>query len=490
MLYRSKFMNRRKQDRLNQDRLENLFTISVEQREFDHILNSRSHSSMEGEKNQGSSNSGMRSYDKAGGTPKINAGDHSLLQREYDPIDGGYTLILDSASTKSLRSRKETAGSDISTIERSEPRSTPMSPRGAHERKPSGLQHGYSSSLELSSSSDDEGGSHNTDEPGFSGWAFEAETDVDEQPPPLPKRPSVVIASPTTTSPTSPVERQRQLSFGSVIRQPIDVEARSAERIQKFVQDTPSRQSPEQPGNADEPNTVEAPSHSPRRASSTSTATSITTTATASTMKPSNLTKLSVATGVLGRDFGTKNDIEDEDAIEPRSVSHSPPPPTVVSAAVSPKDVIERNSQGRRRLSSSSSLSQQLQQQQQQITSKDPVSESSERTLFGSGPVSGTAEPPVLEEESNSEHPSPGLSQAHNNNNIRRRSSNKIGIDSSTSTSRSSDSESGRGGGDSNSEVVVRSTTLSKDLLDKKHEQPLSSAPTVVTSPRALESST
>lgn len=490
MLYRSKFLNRKKQDRLDQDRLENLFTISIEQREFDHILNSRSHSSMEGEKDQGSSSSGMRTYDKTGGTPKINAGDHSLLQREYDPIDGGYTLILDSASTMSPRSRKETGGSDISTIERSEPRSTPMSPRGAHERKSSGLQHGYSSSLELSSSSDDEGGSHNTDEPGFSGWAFEAEADADERPPPLPKRPSIVVASPTTTSPTSPVERQRQLSFGSVIRQPVGVEARSAERIQKFVQDTLSCQSPEQPGNADEPNIVGAPPHLPRRASSTSTTTSTATTTTASTMKPSNLTKLSIATGVLVRDIGTMNNIEDEDTIGPRNVSHSSPPPTVISAAVSPKDAIERNRQVRRRVSSGSSLTQQQQQQQQQQTSKDTVSQSSARTLFGSGPVSGTTESPVLEDESSSEHPSPGLSQALNNTNIRRRSSNKIGIDSSTSTSRSSDSESGGGGGGDNSEVVVRSTTLSKDLLDKKHEQPLSSAPTVVTSPRALESST
>ena len=480
-------MNRRKQDRLDQDRLENLFTISVEQRDFDHILNSRSYSSMEGEKDQGTSSSGMRSYDKTGGTPKTNPGDHSLLQREYDPIDGGYTLILDSASTMSPRSRKETAGSDISTIERSEPRSTPMSPRGVHERKPSGLQHGYSSSLELSSSSDDEGGSHNADEPEFSGWVFEAEADVDEQPPPLPKRPSVVVTSPTTTSLTSPVERQRQLSFGSVIRQPIGEEARSAERIQKFVQDTPSHQSPEQLGNDDEPNIVGAPPHSPRRASSTSITTSKPTTTTASTMKPSNLTKLSVATGVLGLDFGVKNEIKDEDTIGSRSVPHSPPPSTVISAAVSPKDVIEQNRQDRRRISSGSSLSQ---QQQQQQASKDPVPESSERTLFGSGPVSEKIESPVLEEESNSEHPSPGLSQAHSNNNVRRRFSNKIGIDSSTSTSRSSDSESGGGGGGGNSEVDIRSTTLSKDLLDKMHKQPLSSAPAVVTSPRALESST
>ncbi|KAG0289437.1 hypothetical protein BGZ97_006465, partial [Linnemannia gamsii] len=336
MLYRSKFLNRRKQDRLDQDRLDNLFTISIEQREFDHLLNSRSHSSMDGEKDQGSSGSGQRLYDKAGGTPKINPGDHSLLQREYDPIDGGYTLILDSASTMSPRSRKETAGSDISTIERSEPRSTPMSPRGVHERRPSGLQHGYSSSLELSSSSDEEGGSHNTDEPGFSGWAFEAGAEADEQPPPLPKRPSIFVASPTATSPTAPVERQRQLSFGSVIRQPIGVEARSAERIQNFVQETPSRQSPEQPGNVDEPNVIGVLTLYPQRASSTSTSTSTTTTSTA---KPSNPTRLTVVTGVLGREFSNKND--SEDAVGPRSASHSPQLLTTVSAAASPKDVIE-----------------------------------------------------------------------------------------------------------------------------------------------------
>ncbi|KAF9154827.1 hypothetical protein BG015_011849 [Linnemannia schmuckeri] len=488
MLYRSKFTNRRKHERLDQDRLENLFTISTEQRELDHILNSRSHSSMEGGKDQGSSSSGIRSNDK-GGALKNNSGDHSLLQREYDPIDGGYTLILDSASTMSQRSRKETVGSDISTIERSEPCSTPMSPRGARQRKPSGLQHGYSSSLELSSSSDDEGGSHNTDEPGFSGWAFEAAAEAEEQPPLLPKRPSVVVASPTTTSsPTSPIERQRQLSFGSVIRQPIGVKARSVERIQKFVQDTSSRQSPEQPGNADEPNIIGVPPHSPRRASSTSSTTSATTTTTTSTIKPSNLAKLSVATGVLGRDLGNKNDNKDADVVGPLSASHSPPPRTVASAAISPKDVIDWSGQSRKRISSGSSLSQQQQQQQQRLV-KDPVSESSDHTLFGSGPVSGTTESLVLEEKSSSEHPSPGLSQMHSN--VRRRSSNKIGIDSSTSTSRSSDSEIGGGGGDANLEIVGARPTLSKDLLDKKHEhEPLSSTPTVVTSPKALESST
>ncbi|KAK3847189.1 MAG: UV radiation resistance protein and autophagy-related subunit 14-domain-containing protein [Linnemannia gamsii] len=492
MLYRTKFMNRRKQDRLDQDRLDNLFMISLEQRESEHILNSRSHSSLEGEKDQGSLSSGQRSYDQSGGTPKPNPGDHSLLQREYDPIDGGYTLILDSASTMSPRSRKETAGSDISTIERSEPRSTPMSPKGTHERKPSGLQHGYSSSLELTSSSDDDGDSRNTDEPGFSGWGFEAEGEADEQqPPPLPKRPSVIVASPTSSDMTIH-ERQRQLSLGSIIRQPIGVEARSAERIQKFVQDTPSRNSPEQPGNADEPNSVGAPLPLPPHwASPTSTSTSVTTTGT--TKLISNPTKLNVSGSALGRKFGSKDEVEDadEDPIAPGSASHSPPLSTTASVAASPKDVIERNGQGRR-ISSGSSVLQPLQQQQ---SLQDSVPEGAERSLFSSGAtvVAGMTEP-VLEEAST--HPSPGLSPAHN---VRRRSSNKIGIDSSTtstststSTSRNSDSEGGGGGGGGNSPEVARS--VPKDLLsgsgnNVKHEL-LSSPSTVVTSPRALESST
>ncbi|KAF9132095.1 hypothetical protein BGW39_000814 [Mortierella sp. 14UC] len=494
MLYRSKFLNRRKQDRLDQDRLENLFTISLEQREFEHILNSRSHSSLDGEKVQGSSSSGKRSHDKSGGTPKINPGDHSLLQREYDPIDGGYTLILDSASTMSPRSRKETAGSDISTIERSEPRSTPMSPRGAHERRPSGLQHGYSSSLELSSSSDDDGGSHNTDEPGFSGWRFDADGEADEQlPPPLPRRPSVIVASPTTSDMTIP-ERQRQLSFGSIIRQPIGVETRSAERIQKFVQDTPSRNSPEQPRNADEPNIVGAPlPHSSRRASSTSTSTSTTTAST--TKYASNLTKLNVSGGALGREYDSKGEEEDKDAIGPRSVPHSPPPLITTSTIVSPTDDVERSGQDRRKIGSGSSVP-----QQQQQFPQEPVPDSGERSLFSSGTtvVAGTTES-VLEETG--VHPIPDFIQAHN---VRRRSSNKIGIDSSTtstststSTSRSSDSESGNGGGGSGGPEAARSA--SKELLvgdgavgdgnNGKHE-PLSSPLTVVTSPRALESST
>ncbi|KAF9925558.1 hypothetical protein FBU30_004671 [Linnemannia zychae] len=256
-LYRSKFMNRRKQDRLDQERLEHLFTISLEQRDFDHILNSRSHSSMEGEKEQGGSGSGTRSA----GTPKPNPGDHSLLLTEYDPIDGGYTLILDSASTMSSRSRRETTGSDISTIERSEPRSTPISPKSAHKRKPSCLQYGYSSSLELNSNSDNDVGNHSSDEPGFSGWVFENEA-VEQQPPPLPKRTSAIVASPTSKSPNSP-RTERQQPFNSIIKQPIGIDARSEERIQKFVQDMPSRTSPDQPGNADEPNVVGVPSHPP-----------------------------------------------------------------------------------------------------------------------------------------------------------------------------------------------------------------------------------
>ncbi|KAF9912800.1 hypothetical protein EC991_008662 [Linnemannia zychae] len=491
MLYRSKFLNRRKQDRLDQDRLENLFTISLEQREFEHILNSRSHSPLDGEKDEGSSSSGQRSYDKSGGTPKINPGDHSLLQREYDPIDGGYTLILDSASTMSPRSRRETAGSDISTTERSEPRSTPMSPRGVHERKPSGLQHGYSSSLELSSSSEDEGDSRNTDTPRFSNWRFDADGEADDQqPPPLPKRPSVSVASPTASDMTIP-ERQRQLSYGSIIRQPIGVEAGSAERIQKFVQDTPSRNSPEQPGNVDEPNIAGVPlPHSLRRASSTSTSTSSMTTST--TKHTPNLAKLNVSGGALGQEHDSKDE-EEADATEPRSASQSPRPPMTTSTVVSPTDAIERNGQ-EWMASSGSSVPQQQQQLLQEL-----APDSGERSLFSSGTtvVAGTPEF-VYEEAGAGVHatPAPVLNQAQN---VRRRSSNKIGIDSSTtststsaSTRRSSDSESGSGPEATRSgskELPVGSGAGGGGGNNGKQE-PLSPLRTAVTSPKALESST
>lgn len=119
MLYRSKFMNRKKQDRLEQERLNDLFIISLEQREFEHILHP-------GRDNEDSStDTGRRRHEKqlsAGSSltapaesrrlTNISSERMPLLVREYDPIDGEYTLVLtDPASPRSNASRKSaTAG--------------------------------------------------------------------------------------------------------------------------------------------------------------------------------------------------------------------------------------------------------------------------------------------------------------------------------------------------------------------------------------------
>ncbi|KAG0016028.1 hypothetical protein BGZ82_001218 [Podila clonocystis] len=114
MLYRSKFMNRKKQDRLEQERLNDLFIISLEQREFEHIL----HPGRENE--DSSTETGRRRHAKqlsAGSSltvpteprrlTNISSERMPLLVREYDPIDGEYTLVLtDPASPRSNASRK------------------------------------------------------------------------------------------------------------------------------------------------------------------------------------------------------------------------------------------------------------------------------------------------------------------------------------------------------------------------------------------------
>lgn len=112
-------MNRKKQDRLEQERLNDLFIISLEQREFEHILHP-------GKDNEDSStDTGRRRHEKqlsAGSSmtapaesrrlTNISSERMPLLVREYDPIDGEYTLVLtDPASPRSNASRKSaTAG--------------------------------------------------------------------------------------------------------------------------------------------------------------------------------------------------------------------------------------------------------------------------------------------------------------------------------------------------------------------------------------------
>ncbi|KAF9430319.1 hypothetical protein BGZ94_007406 [Podila epigama] len=108
----------KKQDRLEQERLNDLFIISLEQRDGDHTLQP----ALDNEGNL--DDSGRRRHERhlsAGssslGTPaesrrvtNISSERMPLLVREYDPIDGEYTLVLtDPASPRSNASRKSSS---------------------------------------------------------------------------------------------------------------------------------------------------------------------------------------------------------------------------------------------------------------------------------------------------------------------------------------------------------------------------------------------
>lgn len=119
MLYRSKFMNRKKQDRLEQERLNDLFIISLEQREFEHILHpvrdnedSLTDTGRRRHEKQLSAESSLTAPAESRRLTNISSEHMPLLVREYDPIDGEYTLVLtDPASPRSNVSRKSaTAG--------------------------------------------------------------------------------------------------------------------------------------------------------------------------------------------------------------------------------------------------------------------------------------------------------------------------------------------------------------------------------------------
>ncbi|KAG0347943.1 hypothetical protein BG004_006506 [Podila humilis] len=108
MLYRSKFMNRKKQDRIEQDRLNDLFMIALEQKEFEHILNPAKYEGVstdsERHRHEKQSSKGSSSVAPVESRRVTNVSSERmpLLVREYDPIDGEYTLILtDPTSPKS-----------------------------------------------------------------------------------------------------------------------------------------------------------------------------------------------------------------------------------------------------------------------------------------------------------------------------------------------------------------------------------------------------
>ncbi|KAF9187418.1 hypothetical protein BGZ51_006250 [Haplosporangium sp. Z 767] len=328
MLYRSKYLSRKKQDRLSQDRLNDLFIISLEQREFDHILNPVIDTSADdGDNDINSTAVGKRNRERLPSATQPINNEHSLLAREYDPIDGEYTIILNNTPMRSPKSQKEASGNDISTYESCGPRSTPTSPRGAHENVRSSLRHDYSSSLNLSSSDDD---GNSTSESQYQTWAG--------------------------------VEHMNEIKQGSV-----DVDAKETRspfdsKISKLNSDR------------GRPNTIEnmVTGDCRSRLSSMeggSFVNSIITRGDHSTSRPTHddlptsLTKLSIH-NVIDRQVNSYTETDLGDSIVPPSILQSPPPSISISSAILSKEpsqvnVVERSFQEPRRIKSDSQHSQQ-----------------------------------------------------------------------------------------------------------------------------------
>ncbi|KAF9573631.1 hypothetical protein EC968_008268 [Mortierella alpina] len=177
---------KQRQDRIEPERRNDHYLMSREQLEFELRLNV----GVEGTVDHGlggRSPAGQTGHERQTSITRVNPGDHSLLAREYDPVDGEYVLILDNTPVRSPRSPRDAAGSDVAPADRISPRNIPTSPRGvqlAHERMRSGLQHDYSSSLSLSSNAtddnDDEG--QCADHPAFRDWASMAPEHVRDIP--------------------------------------------------------------------------------------------------------------------------------------------------------------------------------------------------------------------------------------------------------------------------------------------------------------------
>ncbi|KAG0300608.1 hypothetical protein BGZ98_009048, partial [Dissophora globulifera] len=136
--------SRNRQDRQEQERLSDLFIISLEQRDFERITSPRLDTSSSDSGQE--SGTGKHFHEKGSSSSRANTSERSGLVREYDPVEGDYMLVLDNASTMSPRSRKESSSSDASTIERVEvqpiyievesPSPSPQQERQAQEGSP------------------------------------------------------------------------------------------------------------------------------------------------------------------------------------------------------------------------------------------------------------------------------------------------------------------------------------------------------------------
>jgi len=171
MLYRSKFLSRRKQDRVDQERLNDLFVISHEQHEFDSILHPTTGDGIDNDQD-GRHQRGISSATSS----STGMGERtSHLVREYDPIDGEYTLILDSPSMRSPASRKTvtatTTPKDSPSSIRRESLSIPMSPSAV--RATSRLRRSRYVSSTATTDTEEEEGSQKSEDPSFVGWPGE-----------------------------------------------------------------------------------------------------------------------------------------------------------------------------------------------------------------------------------------------------------------------------------------------------------------------------
>ncbi|KAF9361371.1 hypothetical protein BGX26_003883 [Mortierella sp. AD094] len=297
-LYRSKVISRSKQDRQEQERLNDLFIISLEQREFERILHPdpNVNPSDSSGKDQGVAGTDKRRHERTSSTSKTNNGsERSSLLREYDPIEGDYMLILDNASTKSQRSRRETSNSDASASEQASGHATPVplsTTWSGHHRTLSNLRHGYVSSVcsSMGETEDEDKYSKGVDDPTFRDWAGEvadAMNGLESEHVDLSKEPEPDTKIDPNNEVSARIQNQHRVSDEQPLREPINA------------------------------------------TSSTNPLTRV-----SSDISNSSFKKLSTGGTMTSQSIGVETDVDD--AIGPRSTPHSSPLAT--TATISSKD--------------------------------------------------------------------------------------------------------------------------------------------------------
>ncbi|KAF9175756.1 hypothetical protein BGX20_000563 [Mortierella sp. AD010] len=291
-LYRSKVISRNKQDRQEQERLNDLFIISLEQREFERILHPdpNINPSDGGGKDQG--------RERSSSTSKTNNGsERSSLLREYDPIEGDYMLILDNASTKSQWSRRETSNSDASTTEQASGRTAPVplsTTRSGHHKALSNLRHGYVSSVSSSmgETEDEDKCGKGVDDSAFRDWASE-------------------VANAMNSLESEHVDLRKEPDADTTVDSNKGVRARIQD--QNLFTD-----------------------EQPRGGTASATLSTNSLTQVPSEISNSSFKKLSTGGTVVSQSIGVRTGVDD--AIGPQSTRHSPPSPLTTLTTISSED--------------------------------------------------------------------------------------------------------------------------------------------------------